>query len=610
MLTKIKNFFIIFLLVWFMGSCVIMKARAENDTATSTNILPNAGTTSSSMDNFNLDGVNSGTGNLNHNSTHNGFTITCGTQISGACGRAFSGELESSRDMKVAADGTLVDVTGVENGVNYTATQNKLDGGIQLNSYFSVQNCEDGSSSFSCGASSGADDSYNLHIKIKDSAGNTLAEMTTTRLNDAGYNSNSAKFNDNLVWNGTGASHYEWYWEGLDGSLSTSELRGPNLLGAELLLDFPIHDHEPLTLQERTVINEALNTTELTENEIYDIISGLESMIEEEFFASGSLEEGSRLELSIEETGLTFEIASQETGVIIMEAPMAQQMFAPVMEEMPIETLKEEMVAMVQEEMPFMAMMEELAPPPPPMEMMEEMEEEEPPMMTMRPGPMMEESPPKKMSSLPLGPAQKEEGPMLQEEMEEAPPMETAPAKEEVANEPKEEPKERQAITEKPKETITKKEPKKTAPKETAKTEKKSSSQSTIKSTRTKTASNKEQKAIQEGKAKVANIARVMKKIDQNIKDKSKNLQLKNLIKLDAMTSDQVSLNLYNVPFYKPKDIYLDQLNMQDNRQIYVNVNLATYVENDKITVNKKKLNEIQLKKREILLELERLRNG
>jgi flagellar basal body rod protein FlgG len=50
----------------------------------------------------------------------------------------------------------------VENGVNYTATQNKLDGGIHLNSYFSVQNCEDGSSSFSCGASSGADDSYNL----------------------------------------------------------------------------------------------------------------------------------------------------------------------------------------------------------------------------------------------------------------------------------------------------------------------------------------------------------------------------------------------------------------------------------------------------------------
>jgi hypothetical protein len=228
-------------------------------------------------------------------------------------------------------------------------------------------------------------------------------------------------------------------------------------------------------------------------------------------------------------------------------------------------------------------------------------------MMEEAPAPT-EEGPPTSRGPMPM---------MIEEEpQEEKPqqmasrPMETAPAKEEVANEPREEPKERQAITEKPKETITKKEPKKTAPKETAKTEKKPSGQSTIKSTRTKTASNKEQKAIQEGKAKVANIARIMDKVDQNVKDKSKNLQLKNLIKLDAMTSDQVSLNLYNVPFYKPKDIYLDQLNMQDNRQIYVNVNLATYIENDKITVNKKKLNEIQLKKREILLELERLRNG
>ena len=592
MLTKIKNLFIVFLLVWFMGSCIIIKAKAENDTATSTNILPNAGTTSSSMDNFNLDGVNSGTGNLNHNSTHNGFTITCGTQINGACGRAFNGELESSRDMKVSADGTLVDVTGVEGGVTYTATQNKLDGGIQLNSYFSVQNCEDGSSSFSCGTSQGANDSYNLHVKIKDSAGNTLAEMTTTRLNDAGYNSNSAKFHDNLVWNGTGASHYEWYWEGLDGSLSTSELRGPNLLGAELLLDFPIDDHEPLTLQERTVINEALNTTELTENEIYDIISGLEHMIEEEFFASGNLEEGSRLELSIEETGLTFEIASKETGAIIMEAPMASQMFSPVMEEMPIETLKEEMVAMVQEEMPFMTMIEELAPPPP-ASAMEEMEEE-----------------PKEVISLPPGPAQQEEEPIAKEEVTSAPPMETAPAKEEMTNEPRKEPQERKAITEKPKETITKKEPKKTAPRKTVKTEKKSSSKGTVKSARTQATGDKEQEAVQEGKAKITNVARVMEKIDQNIKDKSKNLQLKNLIKLDAMTSDQASLNVYNVPFYKPKDIYLDQLNMQDNRQIYVNVNLATYVENDKITVNKKKLNEIQFKKQQILLELERLRNG
>ena len=519
---------------------------AEDDTATSTNILPNAGTTSSSMDNFDLDGVQSGsTGALNNNSTHNGFTITCPTQVNNACGTAFNGELEASYQMKVSADGTLVGIDGVEAGTTYTSTQKKLDGGIQLNSYFSIQNCEDGNSSFSCGQSNGAEDTYKLHIKIKDAQGNTLAQMTTTRLEDAGYNANSKKFTDNLVWNGTGGASYEWYWEGYDGSLNTNTTNlGPNLLGAELLLDFPIDDHEPLTTQEIADINAALNTTELTENEIYDIISGLESKIEEEFRLTGKLQEGTRLEVSIEQ-GISFEIASKETGAIVMESPMVAQ----IMEEMPIETLKEEMVTMIQEEgKTFMEALEE---------------------------------------------APKEEGPVKT-------------VKEEVTNEPKQ----KQKITQQPKETITKEEPKKNASRETVKAEKKPSSKGSVKSTRAKATDNKKQKAVQEGKDKVANIAKVMKKIDQNIKDKSKNLQIKNLIKMDAMTSDQVSLNVYNVPFYKPKDIYLDQLNMQDNRLIYANVSLATYVQNDKININKRKLNEIRTKKNLILLELERLQNG
>ena len=533
------------LLYWGLSIFSSSVGLAENDTATSTNILPNAGTTSSSRDNFDLDGVNSGTGALTNNSTHNGFTITCPTQVNNACGTAFNGELETSYQMKVGAGGTLIDIDGVESSTTYTTTQRKLDGGIQLNSSFSIQNCEDGNSSFSCGQSNGAEDTYKLHIKIKDAQGNTLAQMTTTRLEDAGYNANSKKFTDNLVWNGTGGASYEWYWEGYDGSLNTSTSNlGPNLLGAELLLDFPIDDHEPLTAQEIADINAALNTTELTENEIYDIISGLESKIEEEFRLTGKLEEGTRLEVSIGK-GITFEIASKETGAIVMESPMVAQ----IMEEMPIETLKEEMVTMIQEEgKTFMEALEE---------------------------------------------APKEEGPVKT-------------VKEEVTNEPKQ----KQKITQQPKETITKEEPKKNASRETVKAEKKPSSKGSVKSTRAKATDNKKQKAVQEGKDKVANIAKVMKKIDQNIKDKSKNLQIKNLIKMDAMTSDQVSLNVYNVPFYKPKDIYLDQLNMQDNRLIYANVSLATYVQNDKININKRKLNEIRTKKNLILLELERLKNG
>ena len=586
------------LYAFLIATLVILGAKAENDTATSTNILPNAGTTSSNMYNHNLDGVNSGTGNLSNNSTHNGFTITCGTTIDGHCGRAFNGELESSRDMKVSAGDTLVGVTGTESGTTYTATQNKLDGGIQLNSYFSVQNCEDGSSSFSCGQSSGADDSYVLHLKIKDANGDTLAEMTTTRLNDAGYNANSAKFEDSLTWNGTGGASYEWYWQGFDGQQSTSALRGPNLLGAELLLDFPIDDHEPLTLEERTVINEALNTTELTENEIYDIISGLESMIEEEFFASGNLEEGARVELSIEESGITIEVASTSTGAIMMEAPMVQEMFAPVMEEMPIETLKEEMVAMIQEEeMSFMEVMEELAPPPPPMELMEEMKEEEPVAMTSKP--VMEEEAPKEEEPKAMATRPMMSAPPTKEE--ESKPTEQGPMK--MATAPKEEPEE-ESVKEEKSMVETKNEEESKEPEEEKSTSENATTSVVSKQNNTK------QKKVQSKETVKPKLKVMMAKVDEKIKNPLKNLQLKNLLKMDAMVDNQLSLDSYNVAFYAPKNIYLDQLNLIDNRLIYSDKTLASYIQNDKMEIKARKLGEINSRKQQLLIELEVLKNG
>ena len=554
---------------------------AENDTATSLNILPNAGTTSSNMDQFDLDGVQSGsTGDLTNNSTHNGFTITCPVEVNNACGRAFNGELEASYQMKVGADGTLIGIDGTESGTTYTSTQQKLDGGIQLDSQFSVQNCEDNNSSYTCGNAAGADDSYKLHIKIKDAQGNTLADMTTTRLDDAGYYGNSRKFDDTLVYNGTGAASYEWYWEGYDGSLNTSTTTlGPNLLGAELGLDFPIEDHEALSVQEIEDINEALETTELTENEIYDIISGLESMIEQEFLASGKLEQENRIEISFEE-GIVIEVASKETGAIVMEAPVAQEMFAPVMEEMPIETLKEEMVAMVQEEMPFMEMMEEVAPGP----TMEEPPEEEPKAMSA--GPMIEEETTEEEAPGPTEPG---------------PPMEMASAPtEEKQEEPKEE-----AVQEKPSVVEEKNERE-----ESKEPEEKESASETATTSVVSKQNNTKQKKIQSKETVKPKLEKVMAKIDEKIKNPVKNLQLKNLIKMDAMTDQQISLDVYNVAFYAPKDIYLDQLNLIDNRLIYADKSLATYIQNDKMEIKARKLMEINSRKQQLLIELEVLKNG
>jgi len=119
------------------------------------------------------------------------------------------------------------------------------------------------------------------------------------------------------------------------------------------------------------------------------------------------------------------------------------------------------------------------------------------------------------------------------------------------------------------------------------------------------------QKKIQQKKAIVKNLDRIMDKVDKDIKDIAKNLAIKNIIKMDAMTSEQVSLAMYqNTLFYKPKNIYLDQLNIFDNRQIYPNTNLATYVQNDKMEIKARKLGELNLKKQQLLYELEMLKNG
>jgi hypothetical protein len=124
----------------------------DNDTAFTSNILPNAGDTTSSYSNAGLDGVTTGSGatTLTNNLVYNGFTITCDTQVSNACGSAHPsiGEIEASHDLTVTATGSLVGVTGAStpDGVSHTSTQAKLDGGINLSSSVSVQNCEWGSS--------------------------------------------------------------------------------------------------------------------------------------------------------------------------------------------------------------------------------------------------------------------------------------------------------------------------------------------------------------------------------------------------------------------------------------------------------------------------------
>ena len=133
---------------------------------------------------------------------------------------------------------------------------------------------------------------------------------------------------------------------------------------------------------------------------------------------------------------------------------------------------------------------------------------------------------------------------------------------------------------------------------------------STEKITKQKKVQSKTKTANVESQSKFVGLEKAMDKVDKDIKDISKNLQIKNIIKLDAMASEQASLDLYNVPFYKSEDIYLDQMQIQDLRQLYADNNLDSYVVDDPMFVIQEKLNKINIKKQQILIELEQLKNG
>jgi len=188
---------------------------------------------------------------------------------------------------------------------------------------------------------------------------------------------------------------------------------------------------------------------------------------------------------------------------------------------------------------------------------------------------------------------------IIEEIYEEEAPVSMATEKEEVVQEEEKE----EVVSVQEKEQTQEKSEVKTQAKE----EESSSKESTTEVVSAK--NNSKQKKIQS--KKTINISKVMDKVDAQIKDIAKNLAIKNIIKLDAMAGDQASLSVYsNKEFYLPKDIYLDQLNIFDSRLIYNNVSLNNYIVNDKVFIKERKLNDINIRKQRLLIEIQELKNG
>ena len=117
-----------------------------------------------------------------------------------------------------------------------------------------------------------------------------------------------------------------------------------------------------------------------------------------------------------------------------------------------------------------------------------------------------------------------------------------------------------------------------------------------------------QEKSVQQKETKTARLEGILEKIDQEIKDIDKNLQLKNLVKLKVMSGDNI-LEAYNIPFYEPKEIYIDQVDIADNRIIY-DVDLIQYKQNDPIFQKKQQLNIILQQRQNLINEIEVLTNG
>ena len=191
--------------------------------------------------------------------------------------------------------------------------------------------------------------------------------------------------------------------------------------------------------------------------------------------------------------------------------------------------------------------------------------------------------------------------PTMMAEEEEEKPAEIAMAIMEETQEEESPPEPKEEIIE---ETNNVQEEEKTESKSEVKTEEKQKPKEQEKPKKVKT------KETKSKNTKVAKLEAAMDKVDKVVKDTAKNLEVKNIIKLDAMKSDMVLAEYMNQEFYKSKDIYLNQVIMFDNRDIYNNVNLVQYTNNDPINIKESILQDINIQKQKLLMEIEELRNG
>ena len=133
----------------------------------------------------------------------------------------------------------------------------------------------------------------------------------------------------------------------------------------------------------------------------------------------------------------------------------------------------------------------------------------------------------------------------------------------------------------------------------------------TIKPTETKTASIKESSITLKVQKVLDKVLAKLKRVDQK-------LQAIQLVTSKGITSGEADLSGYiNKRIYTnqvalngvPNPDFFQNLNILEQQQIYEDANLAAYVSNDPIAVKQTLLQEINVDKQRLLLEIRKLKN-
>jgi len=462
------GFIILLTLFWLILSWFANSVGLKAEEITTDNLLTNS---------------NFETGNTN------GWTTSGNTAVVGDCCEL--NNVNSNYDLEFGDSGSISQSVNLTTN---TITQNMLDNGITLNQVTEVQNGECNVSG--CWGGQGAADSFTINLNIKDSSGNVLATMTSTRTDVTGIN--GANFTDTLIYTGANSNVANTVISATDANAPAS-LGGPNV------------DNISLTMTYNNVVLQVETQQALREFE--------ETII----FERETIQFKEEVELFKEEVQLFTEEIQTIAALPMPEEEKVMEIVTAVMvfeEKTETKVTKAEIKTVVEEK------------------------EEKPEMIATQ---IIEEA--------------EEETPVIQEEKQ----------VEKKAQNKTEEKKEETKVA-------------------------------------TKTETETPKKNIQK-KNISTNFDKVMAKVDASVKDVSKNLIVKNIIITDAMVGEVSLADYVNQEFYKPKDIYLGN-NLIDNRQIYNNASLASYITNDPVNKKDAIMQDININKQRLQLEIKALKNG